>query len=55
MLSPLDLGELISTRDDTLLWAESYERNTGDILALQADVARAIAAEAGKQRKTGSS
>src|SRR5262249_2888958 len=30
---------------DTLLWAESYERNARDILELQADVARAIAAE----------
>jgi TolB-like protein/Flp pilus assembly protein TadD len=38
-------AQLISARDDTLLWAESYERNTRDILALQADVARAIAAE----------
>ncbi len=38
-------AQLISARDDTLLWAESYERNTRDILALQADLARAIAAE----------
>src|SRR5215472_5166685 len=35
----------ISAHDDTLLWAESYERNARDILQLQADVARAIAAE----------
>ena len=38
-------AQLISARDDTLLWAESYERNARDILQLQADVARAIAAE----------
>ena len=38
-------AQLISTRDDTLLWAESYERDARDILALQAEVARAIAAE----------
>ena len=38
-------ARLISAHDDTLLWAESYERNARDILALQADVARVIAAE----------
>src|SRR5215813_6872413 len=38
-------AQLISARDDTVLWAESYERNARDILQLQADVARAIAAE----------
>ena len=38
-------AQLIYAQDDTLLWAESYERNARDILALQAEVARAIAAE----------
>jgi len=38
-------AQLISARDDKLLWAESYERNARDILQLQADLARAIAAE----------
>jgi TolB-like protein len=38
-------AQLISARDDTVRWAESYERNPRDILQLQADVARAIAAE----------
>ena len=38
-------AQLVSTRDDTLLWAESYERNARDILELQAEIARAIAKE----------
>ena len=38
-------AQLISARDDALIWAESYERNARDILELQAEVARAIAAE----------
>jgi TolB-like protein/Flp pilus assembly protein TadD len=38
-------AQLISTHDDTLVWAESYERNARDILELQAELARAIAAE----------
>ena len=38
-------AQLISAHDDTLLWAESYERNALDILELQAEVARTIAAE----------
>ncbi len=35
-------AQLIQVRDQTHLWAESYERDLRDILALQADVARAI-------------
>ena len=38
-------AQLIYTQDDTLLWAESYDRNARDVLDLQADVAREIAAE----------
>ena len=38
-------AQLISTNDDALLWAESYERNARDILELQAELALAIAAE----------
>jgi TolB-like protein len=37
--------QLIEARTDTHLWAESYERDLRDILALQAEVARAIANE----------
>jgi TolB-like protein/DNA-binding winged helix-turn-helix (wHTH) protein len=36
---------LIDASDGTRLWSESYDRSTGDILALQTDVARSIAAE----------
>jgi TolB-like protein/Flp pilus assembly protein TadD len=36
-------AQLIQVSDQTHLWAESYERNTGDILALQSDVAQAVA------------
>jgi hypothetical protein len=32
-------------KEETHLWAESYERGLSDILALQADVAQAIARE----------
>ena len=38
-------ARLIDARDDRHLWAQSYERNLGDVLALQSDVARAIADE----------
>ena len=34
-----------ATRDEENLWAQSYERDLHDILALQGEVARAIAAE----------
>jgi TolB-like protein/Tfp pilus assembly protein PilF len=38
-------AQLIRVSDETHLWAESYERNLHDILALQGEVARAIARE----------
>jgi TolB-like protein len=37
--------QLIQASTDTHMWAESYDRNARHILELQADVARAIAAE----------
>jgi TolB-like protein/Flp pilus assembly protein TadD len=37
--------QLIDARSDAHLWAESYERDLRDVLALHADVARAIASE----------
>jgi TolB-like protein/Flp pilus assembly protein TadD len=38
-------AQLISAHDDVHLWAESYDRDLTDVLALQAEVARAIARE----------
>src|SRR2546430_3356384 len=38
-------AQLIQVRDQTHLWAESYERDLRDILVLQSDVAQAIARE----------
>ncbi len=38
-------AKLIQATSDKHLWAESYERNLGDILALQSDVAQAITKE----------
>ncbi|HYL11379.1 MAG TPA: winged helix-turn-helix domain-containing protein [Candidatus Acidoferrales bacterium] len=38
-------AQLIQVRDESHLWAESYERRLGDILAVQDDVARAVAKE----------
>jgi TolB-like protein/Tfp pilus assembly protein PilF len=38
-------AQLINASTDTHLWAESYERDLRDILALQVEVASAIAAE----------
>jgi len=38
-------AQLIQVRDQTHVWAESYERDLRDILALQSDVAQAIAQE----------
>jgi len=35
--------QLIDAREETHLWAESYERDIGDVLQLQAELARAIA------------
>jgi serine/threonine protein kinase/tetratricopeptide (TPR) repeat protein len=37
--------QLIEAETENHLWAKSFERNLTDILALQADVARAVAAE----------
>ncbi len=37
--------QLIEAATDTHLWAETYERNARDVLALQSEVARAIAEE----------
>jgi TolB-like protein/DNA-binding winged helix-turn-helix (wHTH) protein len=36
-------AQLIQTSDQTHIWADSYDRDLGDILKLQSDVARAIA------------
>ncbi len=36
---------LVDTETDRHLWAETYERDVGDILSLQAEVAQAIAGE----------
>ena len=38
-------AQLIRARDDRHLWSEQYERDLTDILALQHEVARAIAAQ----------
>jgi len=38
-------AQLIRVSDETHLWAESYERNLDDLLALQIEVARTIARE----------
>jgi serine/threonine protein kinase len=38
-------AQLVEGATDRHLWAQSYERDLRDVLALQADVARAIAAE----------
>jgi TolB-like protein/Tfp pilus assembly protein PilF len=38
-------AQLIDARTETHLWAESYERDLGNVLVLQSDVARAIARE----------
>src|SRR5439155_10021060 len=38
-------AQLIQVRDQTHLWAESYERDLRDILGLQSEVAQAIARE----------
>jgi serine/threonine-protein kinase len=37
--------QLIDADSDRHLWAQSYERDAGDVLALQGEVARAIASE----------
>ena len=38
-------AQLINARNDTHLWARSYHRNLRDVLAMQSEVARAIAEE----------
>jgi hypothetical protein len=38
-------AQLIQVSDQTHLWASKYERGIGDILAIQSDVATAIASE----------
>ena len=38
-------AQLIRTSDETHLWAESYDREVGDLLAVQGDVARRVAEE----------
>jgi TolB-like protein/Flp pilus assembly protein TadD len=38
-------AQLIDARTDTHLWAETYDRDLGDVLELQSEVARAIARE----------
>ena len=38
-------AQLIRARDDRHLWSEKYERDLADVLALQGEVARAIAAQ----------
>jgi tetratricopeptide (TPR) repeat protein len=38
-------AQLIEAQSDTHLWAESYERDTRDVLMLQSEVARAIVRE----------
>ena len=35
--------QLIDARSDTHLWAERYDRELSDVLALQNEVARAVA------------
>jgi TolB-like protein/Flp pilus assembly protein TadD len=42
-------AQLIQVSDQTHLWADDFERPVGDILALQGDFARAIAARIGVQ------
>lgn len=38
-------AQLIQVSDETHLWAETYDRNLGDILRLQSEVAQAVARE----------
>jgi len=40
-------AQLIDTRTDRHIWADSYERELGDVLSLQDELARRIAAEVG--------
>ena len=38
-------AQLIQLKDQTQLWAETYERDLSDVLSVQADIAEAIARE----------
>jgi serine/threonine-protein kinase len=38
-------AQLVDAASDRNLWAETYDRDLGDVLAMQAEVARAVAAE----------
>jgi TolB-like protein len=38
-------AQLIQVSDQTHIWAQSYDRDFGDLLALQSDIAQAIAKE----------
>jgi TolB-like protein len=38
-------AQLIQLKDQTQVWAETYERDLSDVLSVQADIARAIARE----------
>ncbi len=38
-------AQLIEAKSDRHLWAKSYDKDLGDILALQSEVARAIVQE----------
>jgi serine/threonine-protein kinase len=46
-------AQLIDARADKHLWAKTFERNSSDVLALQADLASAIAAEINVQLTPG--
>jgi tetratricopeptide (TPR) repeat protein len=46
-------AQLIDAHSDQHLWAESYERDLGDALALQGEVAQRIAAEVGANLTAG--
>ena len=45
-------AQLVRARDDRHLWAEKYERDLGDILMLQGEVAQAVAGQALKSKLT---
>jgi TolB-like protein/Flp pilus assembly protein TadD/tRNA A-37 threonylcarbamoyl transferase component Bud32 len=38
-------AQLIDAKDDTHLWAESYDRPLGDVFAIQSEIAKAIAGQ----------
>lgn len=45
--------QLIDTQEDRLLWSERYERDRADVLALQNEVAKAIARQVRRQATAG--